>query len=120
MPYGAFWRLPLGDEGEDEGEGCRADEPAGGMCAVCYVNLEPGDAIRRLRPCGHCFHKDCIDRWLLESSTKVRWTSRSSVVEGTCRGKCTAGLLWLSLRVRAELAVFVYTDVQPNCRCAHP
>lgn len=32
-------------------------------CLVCQFAYEGGDELRRL-PCGHCFHKDCIDQWL--------------------------------------------------------
>jgi Ring finger domain len=32
-------------------------------CLVCQFAYEKGDVLRRL-PCGHCFHKDCIDQWL--------------------------------------------------------
>jgi len=72
-----YWRLPLplldnvsvvstNDESTDEqSTGSDSD-----MCAVCYVDFEIGDAVRRLQPCGHIFHKGCIDRWLLESSTR--------------------------------------------------
>ena len=36
-------------------------------CPTCYVCLEGyvhGDQIRRL-PCGHEFHMDCVDHWLI-------------------------------------------------------
>jgi Ring finger domain len=32
-------------------------------CLVCQFAYEKGDDLRRL-PCGHCFHKNCIDQWL--------------------------------------------------------
>lgn len=32
-------------------------------CLVCQFQYEKGDELRKL-PCGHCFHKDCIDQWL--------------------------------------------------------
>ena len=34
-------------------------------CLVCYCEYEDGQNIRGL-PCGHWFHKECIDRWLQE------------------------------------------------------
>jgi len=32
-------------------------------CAVCLSEFEWGDAMRQL-PCGHNFHRNCIDKWL--------------------------------------------------------
>lgn len=37
-------------------------------CSICLVDFEDGDELRKL-PCGHRFHRACIDRWLLKSST---------------------------------------------------
>jgi hypothetical protein len=34
-----------------------------GYCCVCISACRDGDDIRRL-PCGHAFHRDCVDRWL--------------------------------------------------------
>jgi len=36
-------------------------------CAVCLVEFEEGEELRKL-PCGHKFHAPCVDRWLLRSS----------------------------------------------------
>lgn len=33
-------------------------------CTVCQEALEPG-SLRRLRHCGHAFHRSCIDTWFL-------------------------------------------------------
>jgi len=33
-------------------------------CAICINPLQAGDAVRRL-PCGHVFHRPCVDLWLL-------------------------------------------------------
>jgi hypothetical protein len=32
-------------------------------CAVCQQNVTSGEIIRRLLPCNHQYHKDCIDTW---------------------------------------------------------
>lgn len=37
-------------------------------CQVCQFPYEEGDVLRRL-PCGHCFHKDCVDSWLETKDT---------------------------------------------------
>jgi len=34
-------------------------------CSICLNELNDGDAMRQLGGCGHCFHKSCIDLWLL-------------------------------------------------------
>ena len=38
-------------------------------CSICICDMNDGDTYRKL-PCGHLFHKDCIDSYLLENSTK--------------------------------------------------
>lgn len=35
-------------------------------CSICLADFEAGDAVRRL-PCGHDFHQNCIDVWLLRN-----------------------------------------------------
>ena len=45
-----------GDDGEPD------------LCAICMDNLAPGDAVRVLPPCKHCYHVGCIDTWLGRST----------------------------------------------------
>mmetsp|Transcript_7831 Transcript_7831/g.25727 ORF Transcript_7831/g.25727 Transcript_7831/m.25727 type:complete len:177 (+) Transcript_7831:53-583(+) len=40
------------------------------VCSVCAEPWAPGDIYRRLEPCGHVFHIECIDRWALSSADK--------------------------------------------------
>lgn len=35
------------------------------VCSVCLSGFEVGDPMRALEPCGHVFHRACIDLWLL-------------------------------------------------------
>jgi hypothetical protein len=72
-----YWRLPIlhGDEGGNARTrgSTRGEQRSHGKnerCAVCCVDFEEGDLVRRLQPCGHLFHKECIDHWLLEASTR--------------------------------------------------
>jgi hypothetical protein len=34
-------------------------------CPICLNVLKSGDTVRQLGPCGHTFHRSCIDLWLL-------------------------------------------------------
>jgi hypothetical protein len=47
--------------------GAGAKEPFD--CAVCLCEFAGNDRLRLLPPCGHAFHVDCIDTWLLSNST---------------------------------------------------
>ncbi|KAK9276167.1 hypothetical protein L1049_005698 [Liquidambar formosana] len=38
-------------------------------CAVCLCEFSEQDKLRLLPLCGHAFHIDCIDTWLLSNST---------------------------------------------------
>ncbi|KAF8733083.1 hypothetical protein HU200_015447 [Digitaria exilis] len=53
--------------------GAGAKEPFD--CAVCLCEFAGEDRLRLLPPCGHAFHIDCIDTWLLSNSTcpLCRW-----------------------------------------------
>ena len=37
-------------------------------CQVCQFPYEDGETLHRL-PCGHCFHAECIERWLENKDT---------------------------------------------------
>ncbi|GJM84641.1 hypothetical protein PR202_ga00330 [Eleusine coracana subsp. coracana] len=56
-------------EAADGGDGKRRsgrgpDHPAVEQCCVvCISTCCDGEEVRRL-PCGHAFHRDCVDRWL--------------------------------------------------------
>lgn len=77
--YGStFWKLPmrcLEDDGTSSTSTCVSDGPSSpgngesifNVCGVCLVDLEGGEEIRIL-PCGHLFHRECIDHWLLNCS----------------------------------------------------
>ena len=39
--------------------------PAAAECSLCMEHMERGQVVRRLPVCGHQFHLECIDRWLV-------------------------------------------------------
>ncbi|MCO5610813.1 hypothetical protein L7F22_065054 [Adiantum nelumboides] len=41
----------------------------GADCAICLCEFVGDDQLRLLPSCGHAFHTDCIDTWLLSHST---------------------------------------------------
>jgi len=55
-------------------------------CAICIADYEPDDLLRVL-PCGHNFHKDCIDQWFKQSllcpfcKKDIRTTNEETAVE---------------------------------------
>jgi hypothetical protein len=37
-------------------------------CVICFEDFKTGDRSKLLE-CGHIFHADCLNKWLLEKST---------------------------------------------------
>jgi hypothetical protein len=52
----------LPEEKLESKEGFNGDEP----CSICLSEFLEGDEVRRLPGCQHCFHKSCVDLWLLQ------------------------------------------------------
>ncbi len=45
-----------------------AAQPSETACSICFEDYADGDDVVRVLRCGHYFHCECIDRWLLSSS----------------------------------------------------
>ncbi|KAK1316410.1 hypothetical protein QJS10_CPA05g02290 [Acorus calamus] len=66
------------------GGGDRAGSDSG--CAVCLEGFKKGDRCRVLPGCRHCYHKGCVDKWLVR--TRACPLCRSCVsVGGSERGR---------------------------------
>ncbi|KAH3688507.1 hypothetical protein WICPIJ_000497 [Wickerhamomyces pijperi] len=57
----------------DEDTTTSATLPCGGLtvsqsnqCQICLSGYQSSERIRKLTSCGHFFHKDCIDEWLVQ------------------------------------------------------
>ena len=62
----------LDHQSETEAEAEASQSEAGlkdDVCAICQMEWEDGEIVRQLPGCGHVFHRECIDEWLLHSST---------------------------------------------------
>ena len=55
-----------------------------GMCPICLLEMEKMEDANNVKccNCGHSFHKDCINEWLLTANTCP-----------TCRRRCGEGLV---------------------------
>ena len=40
-----------------------------GVCSICHQDVKDAETHIKTSPCGHIFHKDCINRWLCENCT---------------------------------------------------
>ncbi|KAM0951030.1 putative chromatin regulator PHD family [Dioscorea sansibarensis] len=43
--------------------------PITGPCPICLSEYKPGEAIRCVPECDHCFHAGCVDEWLQVSAS---------------------------------------------------
>jgi len=80
-------------------EDCRAQQPevctsifSGGMsthldapCVICLGEFTDGCAVGKL-PCGHVFHKECVQEWFKNGHWKARCPMRCPVMIGSSWG----------------------------------
>ncbi|KAK9209703.1 hypothetical protein WN944_002071 [Citrus x changshan-huyou] len=38
-------------------------------CSICLEKFEEGDSARKLPSCRHCFHSECVDKWLTRNGS---------------------------------------------------
>ncbi|CAN0888501.1 RING-H2 finger protein ATL66 [Linum grandiflorum] len=43
----------------------QTEEERDSECCICLGKFEEGDKVKSLPRCRHCFHSECVDRWLL-------------------------------------------------------
>ena len=61
----------------------------GPQCYVCLGEYERGETLRTL-PCGHAFHAECVDKWLLETRGACP-TCRAPIVDRLSKGAGRVG-----------------------------
>ena len=57
-------------------------------CPICLCEYEEKQELRRL-PCGHLFHRECVDEWLLSRASCP--TCRYSLISGLEEGIANEG-----------------------------
>ena len=56
------------------------------QCAICLGEFAEGEQVKALPRCGHCFHPECVDAWLLSRpSCPLCRDSLLAVADTTCR-----------------------------------
>uniref|UniRef100_A0A452ZBY1 RING-type E3 ubiquitin transferase n=1 Tax=Aegilops tauschii subsp. strangulata TaxID=200361 RepID=A0A452ZBY1_AEGTS len=56
---------PARSPSRQKGDGGDEEQAAAAVeCSICISALVPGDKVKALPPCGHCFHPECVDAWL--------------------------------------------------------
>ncbi|KAK9245709.1 hypothetical protein V1506DRAFT_537299 [Lipomyces tetrasporus] len=58
------------------------EEHLGDRCLVCLSDFEEGEECRKLRQCGHLFHRMCIDEWLTTGRNSCPLCRAPGVGEG--------------------------------------
>ncbi|KAI9207646.1 uncharacterized protein BJ171DRAFT_278877 [Polychytrium aggregatum] len=84
------------------------------MCPICLMDLEEGEAVRELT-CGHLFHPECIDPWLLGPSPSTIPHTRSVYGHRTCpicKQDALAGIVYGRRHVRLPFVgpAFLFPD----------
>lgn len=82
----ALRMLPVGLFTAAEGEEA-SDRP---MCVICLEEFNDGDELRHLK-CDHCFHRSCIDLWLLGTLADDETNTNSCPVCKQCAHPSASG-----------------------------
>ena len=86
-------------------DGWTADgvDEQGPQCYVCLGEYERGETLRTL-PCGHAFHAECVDKWLLETRGACP-TCRAPIVDRLSKGAGRLGETSSIARASPRLAL---------------
>lgn len=70
----------------------KADSLREDPCIICFGEFTPGETARRLTGCGHVFHKDCIDEWLIHRRPRGVAAASGGIKCPVCSGPiCVPG-----------------------------
>jgi hypothetical protein len=70
---------------DDEDEEVVPDGADTGDCAICYSEYVVGGATSVKLPCGHVYHRKCVDKWTRPAPTAARRCRRRTVSGTTTR-----------------------------------
>lgn len=65
MEFPEIPSLPVARFEDLKGHNC--DEEKEEICSICLVEYEGEDAVSKLGRCGHVFHLNCIEQWILRN-----------------------------------------------------
>ncbi|KAJ3679713.1 hypothetical protein LUZ60_017724 [Juncus effusus] len=69
LSLGYVAKLPCYEFNNETIEGKITGKEATPICPVCLEMFRPGEKYRVLPSCGHAFHVNCVDLWLLKNAT---------------------------------------------------
>ena len=108
-PSEATENRPRNNTNDDNSEFNFADDDDENCCPICLVEYSEGDQLRRL-PCGHEYHKECVDSWLgNQASCPACRYSLSDLVSCTTTGSALATTIRNSIVSR-----ITSTSAQPS------
>ena len=60
------------------------------VCAICQEPFREGERLRSLQECRHCYHAECIDKWISVETSKSRVPACPTCNTQMCKG-CPSG-----------------------------
>lgn len=69
-------------------------------CAICLDDFEPNETTVRQLPCQHIFHPDCVDSFLINSSSLCPLCKKSVLSKGYCPATVTNAMVHRERMVR--------------------
>lgn len=83
-------------------------------CPICLEDFEPGITAVRELPCGHIFHPECIDSFLVNNSSLCPMCKKSVLPRGYCAVAITNGMVRRERAIRRLRSRVVVHEDNPS------